>query len=99
MLPTITDVVWSVCFSVTSASSAKTAEPIEMSFAAWTLEARNYVLDGNPDPVDSCPQSILSILFDRVQQRCGLWLPVWCSNLLLLGRIGICFHVQCKLTT
>jgi len=42
-----------VCRSVTIASPAKTAEPIEMLFGLWTrLGSGNHVLDGGhcPDP-------------------------------------------------
>jgi len=30
-----------------------------------------------------CPRSMFSTLFARGLNRCGLWLPVYCSNLLL----------------
>ena len=48
MRPTVTDrVVW----SVTLASPAKTAEPIEMPFGLRTwVGPGNHVLDGGPDP-------------------------------------------------
>jgi len=39
--------------------------------------------------VRACTRSINLMLFTRGQQRCGLWLPDYCSNLLLyLGRIA-----------
>jgi len=39
------------CRSVTLASPAKTAEPIEMPFGLWArVVPRNHVLDGSPDP-------------------------------------------------
>ena len=51
MRPVVTDrVAWSVALSVTVASPAKTAEPIEMPFALRTrVGPRNRVLDGGPD--------------------------------------------------
>jgi len=42
----------SVCLSVTFVRRAKTAEPIEMPFALWTLVGpRNHILDGGPYPL------------------------------------------------
>jgi len=40
-----------VCLLVMTVSSAKTAEPTEMPFEAWThVDPRNNVLDEGPDP-------------------------------------------------
>jgi len=40
-----------VCQSVTTASPAKMAEPIEMLYGMWTqMGSRNKVLAGGPDP-------------------------------------------------
>ena len=56
MRPIFTDraawsVGWSVSGSVTLASPAKTAAPIEMRFGFRTrVGPRNHVLDGGPDP-------------------------------------------------
>ena len=41
----------SLCQSVTLASPAKTAEPIEVPFGFWAcMGPRHHVLDGGPDP-------------------------------------------------
>ena len=47
----VTDrVAWSVGWSVTLVSPAKTAEPIEMPFGLWAwMGPRNRVLDGGLD--------------------------------------------------
>ena len=52
MQPVVTDgVAWSVCWSITIVSLAKTAELIQMSFLLWTwVGQRNHVLDGSPTP-------------------------------------------------
>jgi len=59
---------------------------------------RNHILGGDPDPLmgrgtvlgvmlgyaQTCQQSIFPAVFARGQQQCGLWQPVFYSNLLLL---------------
>ena len=35
----------------------------------------------------TCPRSVFSTLFTRGQERRGLWLPVYCSNLFWLPRV------------
>jgi len=52
MRPILTNrVAWSVGWSVTLVSPAKTADPIEVPFGLSTqVGPWNYVLDGVPDP-------------------------------------------------
>jgi len=47
----VTDrVAWSVAWSVTLVSPAKTTEPTEMPFGLWArMGPRNHVLDGSPE--------------------------------------------------
>jgi len=60
MRPIVTDrVAWSVCWSVTIVSPAKTAEPIEMPIELWTwVGSRNRVLEGVQMP--RCEGAILT---------------------------------------
>jgi len=45
--------------------------------------------------VTICQQSIFSTLFARRQQRCGLWLPVWCA-LVFTYSPAMSFHAFCR---
>jgi len=52
MRPIVTNVVWSVCWSVNIVSPADTAEPIRMLFRLGTRAGqRNHVLDGVQIPM------------------------------------------------
>jgi len=70
---------------------------IKMLFGVWTHGGpSNHVLSGGPDPpskkqhfwriilkhAQTCPRPILSMLFSRGHELCGLRLPVYCSSLL-----------------
>ena len=84
----------SVCLSVDhDRASCKTAEPIEMPYAVWTqVGLWNHAWDWEPNLLTGhlgimlghtkiCPRSISSAPFDRGQQGCDLWPPVYCSKL------------------
>jgi len=84
LLPLYNSVVY-VSVLVTSLSCADAAEPMEMPFVLWNrVGPRNHILRGGPDfpHAQTCLRSIFSVFFTRGQQLCGLWLSVYCSNLL-----------------
>ena len=84
----VTVVAWSlcmcVCLLVTTVSWAKMLnQSICCLGCSFVRSNRNIVglLDGSWNPVRK--STIFSALFARGQERSGLWLPVYCSSLLL----------------
>ena len=93
----------SVCLLVTTTSCAETAELIEIPFDVWTRRGPRQPccqvgvrlphgkghFQGSYLGIPDLPRSIFSTLFARGHQRCGLWIPVYCRNLLLLVFFGV----------
>jgi len=82
---------------VTTVRCDETTALIDMLFVVWTLRVQGTIdFVGAQIPptgrvtfgvvlwhTETWPRSIFSTLFARGQERCGFWLPVYCSNLLL----------------
>ena len=53
----------------------------------WDPDPRKETLSGVAWACQTCPQPAVNILsvIRLGQQRCGLWLPVYCSNMLISG--------------